>query len=132
MDKMLPDIKIIKSPKLEFGKKICKWLNLKVVKIGENNRSIAKGLYLLPKSNEEKFMMYKTWQYEKPLDYVVGFDHLTDIYGCSEEELFYYSFLNASKIYFWINASLIKMHNPLFGMTVEEANITLDLHRIES
>lgn len=126
------DLKIERSPKLAFGKKICNWLGLKLVKIGINAwHCVDSGYYLLPKANKMMFMRLSTWRYGNPLLYVLH-DNITVVanifaYSC-EEELFYYSFLNAKQLCAWIDSDWIIMDNPLFHMSIAEADIWLDLN----
>ena len=87
------DIDIVERPKTLLGQKICQWLDLKMARVGETGRWFEKGFYLLPKENEEKFMMYKTWQYGNPLAYCVSDIQFFCAHGHSEEELFYDVFL---------------------------------------
>ena len=126
------DLKIERSPKLAFGKKICNWLGLKLVKIGRNAwRYVDSGYYLLPKANEMMFMRLSTWRYGNPLSYILH-DGITVnggifAYSC-EEELFYYSFLIAKQLCARIGLNWITMDNPLFHKSIAEADIWLDLN----
>ena len=124
------DVEIVEKPKTPLGQKICQWLDLKMARVGETGRAIEKGFYLLSKAIEEKFMMYKTWRYENPLAYIVGYNQFFSMHACTEEELFYDVFLTtASNLHFQIDSTMFKsIRNPLFGMTVEEAMIWLDLN----
>lgn len=130
------DIEIVKRPKTLLGQKICQWLDLKMARVGETGRCVEKGFYLLPKENEEKFMMYKTWRYGNPLAYCVNYIQFFCVHGYSEEELFYYAFLTkASHLCFqtdsnlWIDTTTFtKIRNPLFKMKAEEAMIWIDLN----
>ena len=130
------DVEIVERPKTPLGQKICQRLDLKMARVGEIGRCIEKGFYLLPKANEEKFMMYKTWRYGNPLAYCIGDAKAHCIHAYTEEELFYDVFLTtASHLYFQIDSNLqidsntfTKIRNPLFKMTVEEAMIWIDLN----
>lgn len=131
------DVEILERPKTLLGQKICQWLEFKTARVGETGRCIERGFYLLPKANEEKFMMYKTWWYENPLAYCVycdGSSQFSIVYGCTEEELFYHVFLTiASSLCFQIDPRSPKYsRNPLFGMTAEEAMVWLDLNLIDA
>ena len=131
------DVEIVERPKTLLGQKICQWLDLKMARVGETGRWFEKGFYLLPKENEEKFMMYKTWQYGNPLVYCVSDIKFFCVHGYSEEELFYDVFLTkTSHLCFQTDANLridtttfTKIRNPLFKMTVEEAIIWIDLNQ---
>lgn len=124
------DVEIVERPKTLLGQKICQWLEFKIARVGETGRCIEKGFYLLPKASEKKFMMYKAWRYENPLVYCVHYDKSYIVYGYTEEELFYHSFLTkVPSLYFKIDLCSFKhFRNPLFGMTAEEAPVWLDLN----
>ena len=130
------DIEIVERPKTLLGQKICQWLDLKMARVGETGRCVEKGFYLLPKENEEKFMMYKTWRYGNPLVYCVNYIQFFCVHGYSEEEIFYDVFLTkASHLCFqtdsnlWIDTTTFtKNRNPLFKMKAEEAMIWIDLN----
>ena len=133
------DVKII-EPRLLFTKKVCAWLNAKLVKIGVTGRCVGKGFYLLPSKNEEVFMRLDTWLHGFLLEFVLyGEDVLhrdrcgddSIIYGVSEDELVFSSLLRMQGL-------CVKTHkngtwttfisNPLYKKTAEEAEIWLDLN----
>ena len=130
------DIEIVERPKTLLGQKICQWLDLKMARVGETGRCVEKGFYLLPKENEDKFMMYKTWQYGNPLVYCVSDIQFFCVHGYGEEELFYDVFLTkTSHLCFQTSSNLLidittftKIRNPLFKMKAEEAMIWIDLN----
>ena len=130
------DVEIVEKPKTLLGQKICQWLDLKMARIGETGRYVEKGFYLLPKANEKKFMMYKTWRYGNPLAYCVSYIQYCCVHGCTEEELFYDVFLTiASNLRFQTDSNLLidsttfkSIRNPVFKMTSEEAMIWIDLN----
>lgn len=124
------DIEIVERPKTPLGQKICQWLDLKMARVGETGRCVDKGFYLLPKENEEKFMMYKTWQYGNPLAYCMSYSKFFYVRGYSEEDLFYDIFLTkTSHLFFQTDADAFKhIKNPLFNLTAEEAMIWIDLN----
>ena len=128
------DVEIVEKPKTLLGQKICQWLDFKLVRVGETGRRIAKGFYLLPKTNEEMFMMYKTWRYGHPVDYIV-YNPLNlfkgQFMGSCEEELFYDVFLHARMLCIskeGLCAEKCYFTNPLLGKSVEEAMIWIDLY----
>lgn len=122
----------MKSPKLRFGKKICHWLDAKLVSIGDNFRHIHHGLYLLPAKNEQVFMMTNTWLNSNPLNYLIADGSYTIFSYClvgqSEQELFYYSIMQYHQLSWFSDEKKHRcISNPFFNLTVAEAEIKMDL-----
>ena len=130
------DVKII-EPRLLFTKKVCAWLNAKLVKIGVTGRCVGKGFYLLPSKNEEVFMRLDTWLHGFPLEFVLCGEVVLHsdsiihsiIYGVSEDELVFSSLLRMQGLLVKTrkNGSLTTyISNPLYKKTVEEVEIWLN------
>lgn len=116
------------SPKLDFRKKICNHMDLKLVRIGKTNRSIEKGFYLLPKKNEKKFLAYNTWIYAYPGHFLLNNGICSNFFASCEEELFYCKFLDVHSFNVMVNDREIFIENPLYRKSYEEAEIWLDLN----
>ena len=133
------DVKII-EPRLLFTKKVCAWLNVKLVKINATGRCVDNGFYLLPSKNEEVFMRLDTWLHGFPLEFVMyGKDILHEdccsedsiIYGANEDELVFSSLLHMQGLLAKTRKNgpwTTFLSNPLYKKTAEEAEIWLDLN----